>query len=122
MTISKAHVATKYLLMPEPQTVILYRLNPSTNAIAAQQTVEYAERRGTVNRESIGMDGPTKIRETTFHLWSIPLNGWVPAEYDRLCHVKEGNVREYFMIRDVNLELLDVRYRVSCVPSGDPTS
>lgn len=108
---------TRYLMMPDPQTVVLYRIG-NDDSVVDSKKVDFVERRNTSHRETAGIDGPTLSLETTFCLWSVPLAGWIPKQRDRICHLKIDGSQEWFIIESTSIELQGARFRCTCNPSG----
>jgi hypothetical protein len=108
---NRGHLATRYKMMPNPQTVILYRLN-ARDEISRQQEVEYADVRNFSESEQASGDGPSNPKSREIFLYVNELNGWDVQEYDVIRHEND-----WWRVDGSSLEMMDTRYRCTCTPT-----
>lgn len=115
MTIGRDQVKRKYLMMPNPKSIQIIRLNAKDQIVDGPKTIEYVERRSKSSSDRPNNStGPDKTDSRQFHIWTEPLEnaGW---------ELRKGDVfvceSEWWRIDSLDLEMMDVRWRCSCSPT-----
>lgn len=105
-----------YLKMPDPKRVVIWRTT-AADVVSAMQVVPYAEKRPRSRSGKPSSSKPSSSQSVVVHLWSEPLDGWVPEEYDTLVIVEDG-LTVAWVVGSVAEELQGVRYRLTCSKSS----
>lgn len=109
-------VKHKYRLIPSPKRVVVWRTG-ADDEVSAMQVVEYAEKRPLKRSDRPGSSKPSISKGIVIHLWTVPLDGWQPEEFD-FVHFVEDDAKIAYAAATVDRELEGWRWRLTCKESS----
>lgn len=114
MSLDKNMIRDRYRIIPNRQTVMLYRMNAMDEVIDTRK-VDEVEVRNVSRRDDPGQTNPSPSKNRVFHMWVDLLDGWEVEEFD---YIKYGC--DWYLVNESSLEMMDTRYRATCVKSSSP--